>query len=210
VIELFSADTPNAKKISIMLEEIGYDYKITKIDFNKKQQFESDFKKISPFSKIPIIIDHAKNQTIFESGAILIYLAEQSGKFYDAKDRNVINQWLMAQMGTIGPMLGQHHQFHHYNPGKSEFGEERFFKIAKRLYSELDERLSSSEFLAGTNYTIADIATWPWIARHEWHDIGLKNYKNLSRWYVDISKREAVLKGYQFINKDEFPPQPLS
>jgi GST-like protein len=210
VIELFSADTPNAKKISIMLEEIGYDYKITKIDFNKKQQFESDFKKISPFSKIPIIIDHAKNQTIFESGAILIYLAEQSGKFYDAKDRNVINQWLMAQMGTIGPMLGQHHQFHHYNPGKSEFGEERFFKIAKRLYSELDERLSSSEFLAGTNYTIADIATWPWIARHEWHDIGLKNYKNLSRWYVDISKREAVLKGYQFMNKDEFPPQPLS
>ena len=210
MIELFSADTPNAKKISIMLEEIGYDYKITKIDFNKKQQFESDFKKISPFSKIPIIIDHAKNQTIFESGAILIYLAEQSGKFYDAKDRNVINQWLMAQMGTIGPMLGQHHQFHHYNPGKSEFGEERFFKIAKRLYSELDERLSSSEFLAGTNYTIADIATWPWIARHEWHDIGLKNYKNLSRWYVDISKREAVLKGYQFINKDEFPPQPLS
>jgi len=210
VIELFSADTPNAKKISIMLEEIGYDYKITKIDFNKKQQFESDFKKISPFSKIPIIIDHAKNQTIFESGAILIYLAEQSGKFYDVKDRNVINQWLMAQMGTIGPMLGQHHQFHHYNPGKSEFGEERFFKIAKRLYSELDERLSSSEFLAGTNYTIADIATWPWIARHEWHDIGLKNYKNLSRWYVDISKREAVLKGYQFMNKDEFPPQPLS
>ena len=210
MIELFSADTPNAKKISIMLEEIGYDYKITKIDFNKKQQFESDFKKISPFSKIPIIIDHAKNQTIFESGAILIYLAEQSGKFYDAKDRNVINQWLMAQMGTIGPMLGQHHQFHHYNPGKSEFGEERFFKIAKRLYSELDERLSSSEFLAGTNYTIADIATWPWIARHEWHDIGLKNYKNLSRWYVDISKREAVLKGYQFMNKDEFPPQPLS
>tara|TARA_B100000795_G_C22747178_1_gene417747 strand:+ start:289 stop:921 length:633 start_codon:yes stop_codon:yes gene_type:complete len=210
VIELFSADTPNAKKISIMLEEIGYDYKITKIDFNKKQQFESDFKKISPFSKIPIIIDHAKNQTIFESGAILIYLAEQSGKFYDVKDRNVINQWLMAQMGTVGPMLGQHHQFHHYNPGKSEFGEERFFKIAKRLYSELDERLSSSEFLAGTNYTIADIATWPWIARHEWHDIGLKNYKNLSRWYVDISKREAVLKGYQFMNKDEFPPQPLS
>ena len=208
MIELFSADTPNAKKISIMLEEIGYDYKITKIDFNKKQQFESDFKKISPFSKIPIIIDHAKNQTIFESGAILIYLAEQSGKFYDVKDRNVINQWLMAQMGTIGPMLGQHHQFHHYNPGKSEFGEERFFKIAKRLYSELDERLSSSEFLAGTNYTIADIATWPWIARHEWHDIGLKNYKNLTRWYLDIASREAVIKGYDLLKNDSEIPKP--
>ena len=125
-----------------------------------------------------------------------------------AKDRNVINQWLMAQMGTIGPMLGQHHQFHHYNPGKSQFGEDRFFKIAKRLYGELDERLSLSRYLAGNDYTIADIATWPWIARHEWHDIGLKNYKNLSRWYVDISKRDSVIKGYQFMNKKEFPPQP--
>ena len=194
----------------IFANSVAYSYWFTEKEEGSVGKCTSDFKKISPFSKIPIIIDHAKNQTIFESGAILIYLAEQSGKFYDVKDRNVINQWLMAQMGTIGPMLGQHHQFHHYNPGKSEFGEERFFKIAKRLYSELDERLSSSEFLAGTNYTIADIATWPWIARHEWHDIGLKNYKNLSRWYVDISKREAVLKGYQFMNKDEFPPQPLS
>ena len=137
-----------------------------------------------------------------------MYLAEKYNKFYETKDRNIINQWLMAQMGTIGPMLGQHHQFHHYNPGKSQFGEERFFKIAKRLYGELDERLSSSKYLAGDDYTIADIATWPWIARHEWHDIGLKNYKNLSSWYIDISKREAVIKGYQFMNKKEFPPQP--
>ena len=137
-----------------------------------------------------------------------MYLADKYNKFYEAKDRNVINQWLMAQMGTIGPMLGQHHQFHHYNPGKSQFGEERFFKIAKRLYGELDERLSLSKYLAGNDYTIADIATWPWIARHEWHDIGLKNYKNLSRWYIDISKREAVIRGYQFMNKKELPPQP--
>ena len=137
-----------------------------------------------------------------------MYLAEKYNKFYEVKDRNVINQWLMAQMGTIGPMLGQHHQFHHYNPGKSQFGEERFFKIAKRLYGELDERLASSKYLAGENYTIADIATWPWIARHEWHDVGLKDYKNLLRWYVNISKREGVIKGYQFINNKEFPPQP--
>ena len=149
-----------------------------------------------------------KNESVFESGAILMYLAEKYNKFYEVKDRNVINQWLMAQMGTIGPMLGQHHQFHHYNSGKSQFGEERFFKIAKRLYGELDERLSSSKYLAGNDYTIADIATWPWIARHEWHDIGLKNFKSLSRWYIDISKREAVIKGYQFMNKKEFPPQP--
>ena len=208
MIELFSANTPNGKKISVMLEEIGYDYKVTKIDINNREQFKPEFKKISPLSKTPIIIDHKKNQTIFESGAILIYLAEESGKFYDKKNRIRINQWLMAQMGTIGPMLGQHHQFHHYNPGKSQFGEERFFKIAKRLYGELDERLDKSEYLAGSDYTIADIATWPWIARHEWHDIGLKNYKDLSRWYIDISKREAVIRGYQFMNKKEFPPQP--
>ena len=208
MIELFSANTPNGKKISVMLEEIGYDYKVTKIDINNREQFKPEFKKISPLSKTPIIIDHKKNQTIFESGAILIYLAEESGKFYDKKNRIRINQWLMAQMGTIGPMLGQHHQFHHYNPGKSQFGEERFFKIAKRLYSELDERLSSSKFLAGNDYTIADIATWPWIARHEWHDIGLNNYKNLTRWYLDIASREAVIKGYDLLKNGSKIPKP--
>ena len=114
----------------------------------------------------------------------------------------------MAQMGTIGPMLGQHHQFHHYNPGRSEFAEERFFKIAKRLYSELNERLAKSEYLAGPDYTIADIATWPWIARHEWHDIGLKNYKNLTRWYLKIAAREAVIKGYDFLKNESQIPRP--
>ena len=208
MIELLTADTPNGKKISIMLEEIGYEYKVTKVNINEDEQFKDEFKKISPFSKIPVIIDHENGLSVFESGAILIYLADKYNKFYEVKDRNIINQWLMAQMGTIGPMLGQHHQFHHYNPGKSQFGEERFFKIAKRLYGELDERLSLSKYLAGDEYTIADIATWPWIARHEWHDIGLKNYKNLSRWYIDISKREAVIKGYQFMNKKKFPSQP--
>ena len=170
--------------------------------------FKNDFKKISPFSKIPVIVDHEKNESVFESGAILMYLAEKYNKFYEAKDRNVINQWLMAQMGTIGPMLGQHHQFHHYNPGKSQFGEERFFKIAKRLYGELDERLSSSKYLAGNDYTIADIATWPWFARHEWHDIGLNNYKNLTRWYLDIASREAVIKGYDLLKNGSKIPKP--
>jgi GST-like protein len=208
VIELYSANTPNGKKISIMLEEIGYEYKVINIDLNKGDQFKPEFKKISPLSKIPVIIDQDNNKNIFESGAILMYLAEQSGKFYDTKDRLEINQWLMAQMGYVGPMLGQHHQFHHYNPGKSQFGEERYFKISKRIYEELDARLSKSRFLAGENYTIADIGTFPWIARHEWHDIGLKNYKNLTRWYVEISEREAVKKGFKFMNKDEVPPKP--
>ena len=208
MIELLTADTPNGKKISIMLEEIGYEYKLTKIDISKDEQFDPKFLKLSPFSKIPVIMDHENNESIFESGAILMYLGEKSGKFYDQPDRLEINQWLMAQMGTIGPTIGQHHQFHHYNRGKSEFGEERYFKITKRIYQELDNRLNVSDFLAGEKYTIADIATWPWIARHEWHDVGLKNFKNLSRWYSDISKREAVIKGYQFMNKKDFPPQP--
>jgi len=208
VIELFSANTPNGKKISIMLEEIDYDFKVTKIDINNGEQFKEDFKKISPFSKIPAIIDHKNNKTIFETGAILIYLAEQSEKFYNKDERLEINQWLMAQMSYVGPMLGQHHQFHHYNPGKSQFGEERYFKISKRIYNELDARLFKSKFLSGNNYTIADIATFPWIARHEWHDIGLKNYKNLTRWYLEISEREGVKKGFSFMDKNEIPPKP--
>ena len=207
MIELFTANTPNGKKISIMLEEIGYEYKVTKVDLDKGEQFERDFKKISPFCKIPVIIDHKDNQNVFESGAILIYLAEKSGKFYDNKDRLEINQWLMAQMGYIGPMLGQHHQFHHYNPGKSKFGEDRYFKISKRIYQELDERLAIKKFLSGNSYSISDIATFPWIARHEWHDIGLAQFKNLTRWYNEISKREAVIKGFSFMNKNELPPK---
>ena len=191
-----------------MLEEIDYEYKVVKVNLDKGDQFKPEFKKISPLSKIPVIFDQDNNKNIFESGAILMYLAEQSGKFYDTKDRLEINQWLMAQMGYVGPMLGQHHQFHHYNPGKSQFGEERYFKISKRIYEELDERLSKSKFLSGENYTIADIGTFPWIARHEWHDIGLKNYKNLTRWYVEISEREAVKKGFKFMDKDEVPPKP--
>ena len=206
MIELLTADTPNGKKISIMLEEIKFNYKITKINIFKGEQFKPEFRKISPFSKIPVIIDHEKKISLFESGAILIYLAEISGKFYDKKQRTIINQWLMGQMAYVGPMLGQHHQFHHYNPGKSEFGEKRYFKISKTIYKDLDERLENSKFLAGEDYSIADIATFPWIARHEWHDIGLKKFSNLTRWYQEISKREAVKRGYDILKKgDQIP-----
>ena len=191
-----------------MLEEINFPYKVTKVNISEGEQFKPDFKKISPFSKIPVIVDHDNNQTIFESGAILMYLGEKSNQFYDQKDRLQINQWLMAQMGYVGPMIGQHHQFHHYNPGESDFGEDRYFKITKAIYSNLDERLAQSKFLACENYTIADIATWPWIARHEWHDIGLKNFKNLTRWYLDISERDAVKKGYQFMKPGDKIPLP--
>ena len=191
-----------------MLEEIGFKYKLTNIDLSNGDQFKTEFRKISPFSKTPVIIDHENGKSIFESGAILIYLGEKSGKFYNEKDRNIINQWLMAQMGNVGPMIGQHHQFHHFNPGKSKFGEQKFFDQAKRIYGDLDERLSQSKYLAGENYTIADIATWPWISRHEWHDIGLKNYKNLSKWYIEIANREAVIKGFDFLKNGSKIPQP--
>ena len=208
MIELLTSNTPNGKKISIMLEEINFKYKVTKVNINKDEQFKPEFKKISPFSKIPVIIDHEKNQSLFESGAILIYLAEKSGKFYNKNQRTIINQWLMGQMAYVGPMLGQHHQFHHYDPGKSEFGEKRYFKISERIYQELNERLSNSKFLACNEYTIADIATFPWIARHEWHDIGLKKFKDLTRWYNEISCREAVKKGYDILDKGEKIPKP--
>ena len=209
MIELLTADTPNGKKISIMLEEIGFKYKVTKINLYKDEQFKQEFRKISPFSKIPVIIDHDNNdETIFESGVILMYLGERSKKFYDEENRLQINQWLMAQMAYVGPLIGQHHQFHHYNPGKSKFGEDRYFKIAERIYKEINERLSASRYLAGEDYTIADIATFPWIARHEWHDIGLKNFKNLTRWYLEISNREAVIKGFDFMNRGEVIPKP--
>ena len=205
MIEILTANTPNGKKITIMCEEIGFEYKITKINIYKDEQFNPKFRAISPFSKIPVIIDHENNTSLFESGAILMYLGEKSGKFYPEKNKHLINQWLMGQMAYVGPMLGQHHQFHHYNPGKSEWGEDRYFKIAKSIYKDLDDRLEKSKFLAG-DYSIADIATFPWIARHEWHDIGLKNFKNLCKWYEEISKRKAVIKGFDLLNRDEKIP----
>ena len=207
MIEVLTANTPNGKKITIMLEEIGFKYKIKKVNINKDEQFNPEFRAISPFSKIPVIIDHDNKISLFESGAILIYLGEKSGQFYPEKNKHLINQWLMGQMAYVGPMLGQHHQFHHYNPGKSEWGENRYFKITESIYKDLDDRLQKSKFLAG-DYSIADIATFPWIARHEWHDIGLKNFKNLSRWYDEISKRKAVIKGFDLLNRDEKIPRP--
>ena len=206
MIELLTANTPNGKKISIMLEEVKFEYKVTKVYINKGEQFDPKFRAISPFSKIPVIVDHDNNVSLFESGAILMYLGEKSGKFYPEKNKNLINQWLMGQMAYVGPMLGQHHQFHHYNPGKSNWGEERYFKIAQTIYKDLDERLEKNKFLAG-DYSIADIATFPWIARHEWHDVGLKNFKNLSRWYDEISQREAVIKGFDILNREEKIPK---
>ena len=204
MFQLFADSTPNARKVSIMLEEINEIYQVSLIDLDKGEQFSEDFKKISPFSKIPVLKNLKTGESYFESGAILIYLANYSGDFYGV-NKDLTNQWLMVQMAYVGPMIGQHHQFHHYHPGKSSFGEERYFQIAKTIYERLDNHLSHNEYLAKT-YSIADIATFPWIARHPIHDIGLKNYSNLTRWYNLIKIRPAVLKGYDLFKKDEFPP----
>tara|TARA_A200000113_G_scaffold202417_1_gene196838 strand:- start:27 stop:647 length:621 start_codon:yes stop_codon:yes gene_type:complete len=204
MFQLFADSTPNARKVSIMLEEINENYQVSLIDLDKGEQFSEDFKKISPFSKIPVLKNLKTGESYFESGAILIYLANYSGDFY-GENKDLTNQWLMIQMAYVGPMIGQHHQFHHYHPGKSSFGEERYFQIAKTIYERLDNHLSHNEYLAKT-YSIADIATFPWIARHPIHDIGLKNYSNLTRWYNLIKIRPAVLKGYDLFKKDEFPP----
>ncbi len=209
MIDLFSSDTPNGKKISIMLEEIGFEYAVKKMDLSKGDQFKEDFKKISPFSKIPAIIDHSNNkESVFESGAILIYLAEKSGKFYEKVNKLKIDQWLMAQMGSIGPFIGQYHFFYKFNKGLSEVGEKRYFEMTKKVYEVLENHLSKNNYLAGENYSIADIATWPWIARHQWHDIGLKNYNNLCDWYIRIADRPAVVKGYKFLDKNSEIPKP--
>ena len=192
-----------------MLEEIGFEYAVKKMDLSKGDQFKEDFKKISPFSKIPAIIDHSNNkESVFESGAILIYLAEKSGKFYEKENKLKIDQWLMAQMGSIGPFIGQYHFFYKFNKGLSEVGEKRYFEMTKKVYEVLENHLSKNDYLAGENYSIADIATWPWIARHQWHDIGLKNYDNLCDWYIRIADRPAVIKGYKFLDKNSEIPKP--
>ena len=184
-----------------MLEEINLPYKVIPVNLSEGEQFKEDFVKMSPFSKIPVIKDSDNNKSVFGSGAILIYLADKTQKFYNKENKINIDQWLMAQMGLVGPLIGQYHSFYRFNKGKSKYGEERYFKITKDLYKTLNDRLSVSKYLAGEEYTIADIATWPWIARHQWHDIGLKKFRNLSRWYMQISERDAVIKGYDFMKK---------
>ena len=207
MIELFYWPTPNGRKVSIMLEETKIKYKVTSINLGKEEQFKPEFLKINPYGKIPAIIDHAKDLALIESGAILIYLARKSNQFLPKENEIRIFEWLMFQMGNVGPMLGQHHHFHHFNPGKSKYAEDRFFKNSIRVYEVLDKILSKNNYLAGEDYSIADIATFPWIARHNWHDIGLKKYKHLSKWYEFISDRSAVKKGYDCLNTGEQIPK---
>jgi GST-like protein len=197
MIDLYTRSTPNGRKVSIMLEECGLEYAVHPIDINKEQQFQPHFLKISPNNRIPAIVDRDNGRSLFESGAILMYLAEKTGKFWskeeDARWRTV--EWLMWQMGGVGPMLGQVHHFVKYNKGKAPYAEERYLKEGQRLYGVLDRRLAEAPYLAG-DYSIADMATWPWISRFEWQTIDLATYPNVLRWYKAIAARPAVQKGY--------------
>jgi len=205
MIELFYYPTPNGKKISIMLEELGLNYKINRVDIYKNEQFNSNFSKISPLNKIPVIKD--QDTIIIESGAILIYLAEKNNfQFYPKKFRKEINEWLMVQVSFIGPMFGQLHFFKKFNPGSSKYSEDRYLEIVKKIYIYLDKKLSESKFIACDEYTIVDIGTFPWFCRHEWHNLGLKNYKNLYRWFSQIAERPAVIKGFDPENLGEKIP----
>jgi len=195
MIDLFTWPTPNGRKASIALEEFGIEYRVKPINIGKDEQFEASFLRISPNNKIPAILDHETGRTLMESGAILIYLAERFDKFW-GEDRYQTLEWLMFQMGGVGPMLGQAHHFLKYNKGKAAYAEERYRAEANRLYSVLDRRLESLEYLAGS-YSIADIATWPWISRYEWQEIDWAGYPHLKRWYKQIADRPAVIKGYQ-------------
>jgi len=198
VIDLYTWTTPNGRKASIMLEEIGLPYTVHPININKDEQFAPAFLKVSPNNKIPAIVDGDNNFSLFESGAILMYLAEKTGKLMpkDLQARYRVIEWLMWQMGGIGPMLGQVHHFVKYNKGKAPYAEERYSKEAHRLYGVLNKQLEGKDFIAG-EYSIADIATWPWISRFEWQEIDLNKYPNVKRWYVSIANRPAVQKGYQ-------------
>jgi GSH-dependent disulfide-bond oxidoreductase len=209
VIDLYTWTTPNGRKASIMLEEIGLPYKVHAIDISKDEQFAPGFLKIAPNNRIPAITDSDTGISLMESGAILIYLADKTGKLLpkSGNERYNVIQWLMWQMGGPGPMLGQVHYFVKYNPGKAPHAEERYLKEAARLYKVLNTQLEGKDFICG-EYSIADIATWPWISRFEWQTIDLNNYPNVKRWYLKVAERPAVKKGYA-LPKDMGPiPMP--
>ena len=209
MIDLYTWTTPNGRKASIMLEEIGLPYTSHAIDISKDEQFQPDFLKISPNNRIPAIVDRDSGFSLMESGAILQYLAEKTGKLMPkgTEQRYRVNEWLMWQMGGVGPMLGQVHHFVKYNKGKAPYAEERYLKEAHRLYGVLDRRLADREFVAD-EYSIADIAIWPWISRFEWQTIDLGQYANVKRWYTTIAKRPAVQRGYDVPKKVGDIPMP--
>jgi len=209
MIEFYAWTTPNGLKVSIMLEEVGLPYRVYPVDLGKDEQFQASFLKISPNNKIPAIVDSDNGLHLMESGAILLYLAEKTGRLwpqeFPAKWRVV--EWLMWQMGGPGPFLGQVHHFLKFNPGKAPYAEERYTKEARRLWRVLDRRLGEVAYVAG-EYSIADIAIWPWIARFAWQPVDFADHPNVKRWYLAIAERPAVERGYDVLKQGRAIPLP--
>jgi len=202
MIELYTWSTPNGRKVSIMLEECALPYNVHKINIGtNREQFAPEYLKINPNGKIPSIVDpdgpDGKPYSMMESGAILIYLALKTGKFLPRSERGKYDalQWLMFQMGSVGPMFGQAHHFMRAKKDEVPYGTERYGNEAKRLYGVMERQLQANEYLSGREYTIADIATYPWVARHEWHRVNLGECPSVKRWYDAIGQRPAVVKG---------------
>ena len=208
MIDLYTWTTPNGRKISIMLEELGADYEAHAVNIGEDEQFDPEFLKISPNNKIPAIVDRDAGISLMESGAILIYLAEKHQQFLEVGEGRLrVLEWLMWQMGGLGPFAGQVHHFSRFNPGKAPYAEERYEKEIRRLYGVLDRRLEGRAFIAG-EYSIADMACWPWISRFEWQKIDLAEFPNVRDWYVRIAERPAVQKGYHVPKKGNDIPMP--
>lgn len=197
MIDFYTWTTPNGRKVSILLEELGVDYEVHSINITQGDQNSPAFLKISPNNKIPAIIDRDNGMSLMESGAILIYLAKKYGKFLpkDSIARAEVNEWLMWQMGGFGPILGQAHHFLHFNPGKSDYAEARFRSEVARLYGVLNRRLEGRDYICD-DYSIADMACWPWVSRYEWQQVNLADYPNVRSWYQRLLARDAVQKGY--------------
>ena len=209
MIDLYTWGTPNGRKVSIMLEELGLPYQVHAVNISKDEQFAPEFLKISPNNKIPAIVDHDNGQALMESGAIMIYLADKTGRLMapEGPARYAALEWLMWQMGGLGPMLGQVHHFVRFNPGKAPYAETRYTAEGKRLYGVMDRRLADHAFLAG-DYSVADIACWPWISRFEWQGIDLNEFPHVKRWYLEIAARPAVERGYHVPTPQAGIPKP--
>ena len=208
MIDLYTWFTPNGRKVSLMLEECGLDYTTHAINIAKDEQFAPDFLKISPNNKIPAIFDRDNGKSLMESGAIMMYLANKSGKFWpqDPDEKWSTVEWLMFQMGGVGPMFGQCHHFTKYNAGIAQYAEDRYRNETKRLYGVMNERLGKSAYLACKEYTIADMAVWPWVARFDWQTVDLNEFLNVRRWYLEILDRPATRRGWNVpVNEQEIP-----
>jgi GST-like protein len=207
MIDLYTWATPNGRKVSIALEELGLPYEVHPINIGEGEQFSTEFSAISPNQKIPAIVDRENGIRLMESGAILMYLAQKAGKLLPVEPEKywATIQWLMWQKGGQGPMLGQALHYLKFNPGKSVYSEERYQKEAHRLYDVLDRGLSGQDFIVEGEYTIADIASWPWVARHEFQNVDLNDYQNVLAWYLRIAERPAVRAGWAVPVPDEVP-----